>query len=181
MKTVNVIKNAFQLRMFKDGFFLTFLGLGWELHQKALISYILQFIDSARFMSSPLSNLVNSLSEGLHRIKRKLGRDDKNCETCGIKFKQCDCFLEHANFKADLIEYKCLICNKIYLRKFNEKLKEIFFDTYKFSNHVSNKFKSCSVNLLYLMFNKMNGYFEEINGNKYLTLVPTNESKEKIE
>ena len=25
----------------------------------------------------------------------------------------------------------------------------------------------------------MNGYFEEFNGNKYLTLVPTNESKEK--
>ena len=24
----------------------------------------------------------------------------------------------------------------------------------------------------------VNGYFEEINGNKYLTLVPTNESKE---
>ena len=26
----------------------------------------------------------------------------------------------------------------------------------------------------------MNGYSEEINGNKYLTLVPTNENKEKI-
>ena len=26
----------------------------------------------------------------------------------------------------------------------------------------------------------MNGYFEEINGNKYLALVPTNETKEKI-
>ena len=26
----------------------------------------------------------------------------------------------------------------------------------------------------------MNGYLEEINGNKYLTLVPTNESKEKV-
>ena len=26
----------------------------------------------------------------------------------------------------------------------------------------------------------MNGYFEEINENKYLILVPTNESKEKI-
>ena len=37
-----------------------------------------------------------------------------------------------------------------------------------------------SVNLLYLTFNKLNGYFEEINENKYLTLVPTNESKEKI-
>ena len=30
------------------------------------------------------------------------------------------------------------------------------------------------------MLNKMNGYFEAINGNKYLMLVPTNESKEKI-
>ena len=30
------------------------------------------------------------------------------------------------------------------------------------------------------MFNKMNGYFEEINGNKYLTLVSTNESEQKI-
>ena len=27
---------------------------------------------------------------------------------------------------------------------------------------------------------KMNGYFEEINKNKYLTLVPTNETKEII-
>ena len=30
------------------------------------------------------------------------------------------------------------------------------------------------------MFNRMNGYFKEINRNKYLMLVPTNESKEKI-
>ena len=37
-----------------------------------------------------------------------------------------------------------------------------------------------SVNPLYLVFNKVNGYFEEINGNKYLTLDPTNESKGKI-
>ena len=37
-----------------------------------------------------------------------------------------------------------------------------------------------SVNPLYFIFSKINGYFEEINGNKYLTLVPTNESKEKI-
>ena len=35
------------------------------------ISYILQFIDSARFMVSPLSNLVNNLSEGIYRIKGK--------------------------------------------------------------------------------------------------------------
>ena len=36
------------------------------------------------------------------------------------------------------------------------------------------------VNLLYLIFKEVNGYFEEIHENKYLTLVPTNESKEKI-
>ena len=30
------------------------------------------------------------------------------------------------------------------------------------------------------MLNRINGYFEEINGNNYLTLVPTNESREKI-
>ena len=40
--------------------------------------------------------------------------------------------------------------------------------------------KIYSVNLLYLTFNTVNGYFGEINGNTYLTLVPTNESKEKI-
>ena len=39
--------------------------------------------------------------------------------------------------------------------------------------------KNYSVNPLYLNFGKMNGYFEEINGNKYLALVPTNESKKK--
>ena len=40
--------------------------------------------------------------------------------------------------------------------------------------------KIYSVNPLYLIFNKTNGYFEEINGNRYLTLVPTDESKDKI-
>ena len=37
-----------------------------------------------------------------------------------------------------------------------------------------------SVNPLYLIFTNVNGYFEEVNGNKYLTLVPTNESKKKL-
>ena len=38
------------------------------------------------------------------------------------------------SFKDDLIEHKCLFCNK-----FDEKLKERFFNTYKFSNHDNNK------------------------------------------
>ena len=35
-------------------------------------------------MASSLSNLVNNFSEGIHRIKRKFGHDDKKCETRGI-------------------------------------------------------------------------------------------------
>ena len=104
------------------------------------ISYIIQLIDSARFMTSSLSNLVNNLYEIIHRVKFKFGHDDKKCETCGIKYKYCDCFLEYANFKDDLIEYKCLCCNKNYQYKFDEKLKERFCNTYKFSNHNNNKF-----------------------------------------
>ena len=45
------------------------------------ISSILQFIDSAKFMASSLSTLLNNLSEGTHRIKCKYGHDDKKCET----------------------------------------------------------------------------------------------------
>ena len=51
--------------------------------------YILQFIDSARFMASTLLNLVNNFSEGIHRIKCKYRHDDKKYETCGIKYKYC--------------------------------------------------------------------------------------------
>ena len=32
---------------------------------------------------------------------------------------------------------------------------------------------------MYLISGNVNGYFEEINGNKYLTLDPTSENKEK--
>ena len=41
------------------------------------ICYILQFIDSARYMDSLLSNFVNNLSEGIHRIKCKFRHNDK--------------------------------------------------------------------------------------------------------
>ena len=36
-------------------------------------------------MASSLSNLVNNLSEGIHKLKCKFGHDDKKYETCGIK------------------------------------------------------------------------------------------------
>ena len=51
-----------------------------------------------------------------------------------------NCFLEYINFKDDSIEYKCFCCNRNYQHKFDGKLKERFFNTYKFSNHDNNKF-----------------------------------------
>ena len=48
------------------------------------IYYILQFIDSTRFMASSLSNRVNTLSEGIHKIEHKYGHGAEKCETCGI-------------------------------------------------------------------------------------------------
>ena len=72
-------------------------------------------------MASLLSNLVNNLSERIHKIKCKYGHNDKKCETSGVKYKYSDCSLEYINFQDDLIEYKFLCCNNNYQENFDEK------------------------------------------------------------
>ena len=59
-------------------------------------------------MASSLSNLVNNLTEEIHKTK------------C----KDCDCFLEYESVKDNLMKKKYLSCNKVYLNNFNEELKE---------------------------------------------------------
>ena len=76
-----------------------------------------KFIDSTGVFTSSLSNLVINLAEGIHKIKCKYEHDDKKIETCRIKNKHCDCFLEYRNFKDDLIEYNCLSFNKCYQKR----------------------------------------------------------------
>ena len=80
--------------------------------------YKTRFIDSSRFMQNSLSNLVNNLAERVQKNKSKYEYDNKESEKCGFKYKNCECFLEYINFKDDLIEYKCLCCNKNYQKKF---------------------------------------------------------------
>ena len=66
--------------------------------------------------------------------------------------------------------------------KMDEKSKKdilIYYIGYVTIND-SKYVKITSVNPLYFIFNKVSGYLEEINENKYLTLTPSNESKEKI-
>ena len=83
------------------------------------ISYKIKFIDNARFIASSLSNLVDNLTEGINKIKRK----------------DCDCFFEYESVKDDLIKYKCFSCNKDCSNKLDEKLKKKFKNTFKFSNN----------------------------------------------
>ena len=49
-------------------------------------------------------------------------------------------FLAYTSFKDDLIEYKCLCCNKIINKNFMKIYRNEFFHTYIFSNLNKNKF-----------------------------------------
>ena len=83
-------------------------------------------------------------------------------------------------FFDDIINTKLFDPNNI---KIDEKsYKNIFIYYMGYVMIKDSKYlKINSVNPLYLIIDKVDGYFEELNGNKYLTLVHTNESKETIE
>ena len=80
-------------------------------------SYKIKFIDSTRFTRNSLSNHLDDLAEGIHKIK---------CQDCNR-------FLESESVNDNLIKYKCLSCNKSYLGKVDKKiidinkLKSLFF------------------------------------------------------
>ena len=88
------------------------------------ISYQIKLYVSARSMASSLSNLVDNLAEGIHNIK----------------FKDCNYFLEYESFSGNLIKYECLSCDKNYSNKIDDKLKNKFQTTFKFSNNDINYF-----------------------------------------
>ena len=75
-------------------------------------------------MITSLSNLVDNLTEGIHKVISK----------------DCDCFLECENVKENSIKYIRGSCNNDYSNKIDEKLKKRFKGTFKFSNNYINKF-----------------------------------------
>ena len=68
------------------------------------------------------NNLVDNLTEGIHKIK----------------FKDCNCFLEYQSVQENLIKYKYL-CKKDVSNKLGEKFKKRFKNTFKLSNNDINK------------------------------------------
>ena len=81
-------------------------------------------------------------------------------------------------FFNDIINIKNFDPNNIKIDEKSRKNVFIYYIVYvtiKYSKYR----KNYSVNPLYLIFYKVNKYFEEVNGNNYLTLVRSNGRKEK--
>ena len=79
--------------------------------------YILQFIDSTRLMASLLSNLANNLAERIFKVKWEYGYDNENKKLVELNEEIVSVVLTKQTLKDDLIEYKCLCCNKNYQKK----------------------------------------------------------------
>ena len=86
------------------------------------------FIDSCRFMSSKLSNLVDNLSE----------INNKDCKTC-MERKNIKSECEFIGFKNNRLNYRCKECKGISTKSINE-LIEKFPRMYQFCNGDLNKF-----------------------------------------
>ena len=88
------------------------------------ISYKINFIDSYRFMSTSLSNLVSNLSKGLLN------------DTC-IDCKSC---LDYMTTKDEQLIFRCFRYQKNYEKNFSKDLIQRFANTYEFCNEDLNKF-----------------------------------------
>ena len=89
------------------------------------ITYKIKFIDSYRFMSMPLSNLIDNLSEGINNNKCA------DCESC----------LDYVrSTKNEKLILKCFNCKTYYEKDFNKELIERFASMYEFCNKNLNKF-----------------------------------------
>ena len=93
----------------------------------------------------------------------------------GIKVKDRGRKSHTYYFFDDIISIKYFHSNNV---KIDEKSKIALLYYIEYGAIKDLKYvKNNSVNILYLTFHRVNGYFEEINKNKFLTLVPTNKSK----
>ena len=79
-------------------------------------------------------------------------------------------------FSKDIINIENFDLNNIKIDETSQKDIYIYYIGYVTIKEYVKIYKTSPS---YLIFRYVNGYFEEINGNKYLTLVPNNESQGK--
>ena len=89
-----------------------------------------------------------------------------------IDIKNCTYY-----FFNDIINIENFNLNNIKINKKSYRNIPVYYIGYVTTKEY---LKINNVNPLYLIFRNVNQYFEKINKSKYLMLVPTNESKEKI-
>ena len=92
------------------------------------------------------------------------------------KLKDIDIENHTYYFFNDIVNIKYFDPNKIKIVEKSYKNILIYYIGYvtiKNSKYITIN----SVNPIYLIINRMNGYFEEINGNKYLTLMKAKKKK----
>ena len=94
------------------------------------------------------------------------------------KLKDIDIENHTYYFFNDIINIKNFDPNKIKIVEKSYKNILIYYIGYVTIKN-SKYIKINSVNPIYLIINRMNGYFEEINGNKYLTLMKSKKKKKK--
>ena len=87
----------------------------------------IKFMNSFRFMSTSLSSLVDTLSDGQH----------------SNKCTDCKSILEYIKFEGPQLLLKRLNCNKNYKKDFNRELINGFSSTYKFCNGKINNLLFC--------------------------------------
>ena len=96
---------------------------------------IMQYLWQAQYLT-----LLISLLKELMKLNINTSTTIKYVKLVEISNKYSDRVLEYADFKADLIEYRCLCCNKNYQKTFNKMVNERLFNTYSFSNNDISQF-----------------------------------------
>ena len=102
-----------------------------ELDNGKTIACKIKFFDSFRFMSSSLSSLVVTLSEGLH---------DYKC----TDFKSC---VDYISAKDNQLIFKCIECSKNHKEHFIKNLIKTFASIYEFCDRDIDKEKKRSLSI----------------------------------
>ena len=98
------------------------------------ITYKIKFTDSYRFMSMPLSKLIDNLSEGIHN------NTCINCKSCLDYVRSASVVDTYIKTKNEKLIFKCFNCKTYYEKGFNKELIKRFSSTYEFCNGNLNKF-----------------------------------------
>ena len=96
---------------------------------------MMQYLWQAQYLA-----LLISLLKELIKLNVNTSTTIKYVKLVEISNKYSDRVLEYTDFKADLIEYRCLCCNKNYQKTFDKMLNERLFNSYRFSNNDISQF-----------------------------------------